>query len=262
MTAGDRRGSLWSGKDYQEFVTALRTSMSEQEIADHLGRTVDGIRSRAKLLLLGSYTGAVALRKLREIIVADPDYDWEAMARQAHAHARIPYWDTAADERLILTWARNPAPSMFQLTGEFGVAERDIARRCIVLGLATSYIEVADQFAPVAGSQFDTQVRLARAAAETAVGILTITSGDGAVLHQSLHADIAAAASACTELDPAELPAQPRIWTVTSRVVGEGPERQTLTGAWTERHTIDVPPADDAPERTTWWHRLLRSRIR
>ncbi|QIS02351.1 hypothetical protein F5X71_08460 [Nocardia brasiliensis] len=265
MTLGaeDRRDSFWNGEDYQKFVAALRTSMSDQEIADHLGRSLTAIRARAKLLLLDAWGETMALRKLRQM-AASPDFDWEQMARTAHTQQGIPYWDAAADEQLIHAWAANPPPSMDELVATLGISERDIAKRCLWLDLAQTRIEVVDRFGAKPGGVLDKQTRLAKDTASTAVGILVITSETGAVVHLSLHPDIAAAAAACTELRAEELSDEPGALAIATRVVGEGSVRRTLTGAWADRHTIDLAAAPKPAPGTSLsrWRWLRRQRRR
>ncbi|WP_378736722.1 hypothetical protein [Nocardia brasiliensis] len=262
MTLGDqdRRGSFWDGEDYREFVAALRTSMSDQEVADHLGRSLTAIRARAKLLLLNAYGETTALRKLRQMATS-PDFDWEDTARTAHALEGIAYWDAAADEQLIHAWAANPPPSMSELVAALGISERDIAKRCLWLELAQTRIEVVDRFGAEPGGVLDKQTRLGQDIASTAVAILVLTSETGAVVHLSLHPDTAAAAEACAELEAEDLTAEPVTWTIATRVVGEGSVRRTLTGAWADRHTIDVaatPEPSSATPLSRW--RWLRRR--
>lgn len=267
MTTGaqDRRGSLWTGDDYQALFAALATSVPDSEIAAQLGRSLDGLRSRAKFLLLDSYTPALALRKLRQM-ASEPGFDWETLAREAHAFANKPYWDAGTDERLILAWARNPAPSMADLVEEFGVGEQDIARRCMALKLAENRVEVVDHLGAEPGGELEYHARLGRDKANTAVGVLIITSATGAVLHLSLHTDIDAAAQACGEVDETTLEDLPAVWTIATRVLGEGSARATKTGSWTERPATEPHPgavSDPAPvQAVARWRRLLKSRAR
>ncbi|MFI6959653.1 hypothetical protein ACIBJI_40080 [Nocardia sp. NPDC050408] len=263
----DRRGSLWTGEDYQEFFAALATTASDEQIAAQLGRTPGAVRSRAKFVLLDGYTGAIAMRKLREM-VTQPGFDGEALAREAHAAAGYPFWDATTDEQLILAWAKTPPPGMASLVQRFGVNERDIARRCIRLGLAVSTAEVADHLGAEPGKVLDTWARMARESSSVAVGVLVVTSSEGTVLHLSLHTSIDAAAQACTELDESDLTGSPAVWTIATRIVGEGSIRDTATGVWAERHRLgetiesaDEPAtvAADPPNhrRQPWW-RLFR----
>jgi hypothetical protein len=259
----DRRGSLWTGEDYQEFFAALATPASDEQIAAQLGRTVGGVRSRAKFVLLDGYTGAIAMRKLREM-VTQPGFDGEALAREAHAAAGYPFWDATTDEQLILAWAQTPPPSMASLVERFGVLERDIARRCIRLGLAVSTAEVADHLGAEPGKVLDTWARMARDNTSVAVGVLVVTSSKGTVLHLSLHTSINAAAQACAELDESALIGMPAVWTIATRIVGEGSIRDIATGTWAERHRLGEavePPEGPSPvaagppnhRRQPWW---------
>ncbi|MER7450422.1 hypothetical protein ABTW96_09045 [Nocardia beijingensis] len=267
MTTGDRRGSLWIGDDYRELFAALAASVPESEIAARLGRSLDGVRSRAKFLLLDGYTPALALRKLREMASA-PDFDWESLARDAHAFRNQPYWDASTDERLILAWARNPAPTMAALVEEFGVGEQDIARRCMALNLAENRVEVVDHLGAEPGGDLEYHARLGRDKTNTAVGVLVITSATGAVLHLSLHPDIDTAEQACAKLDETALKDTPAVWTIATRVLGEGSARATMTGSWTERptaesHTAAFSEPGTATVRTVpRWRRLLKPRAR
>ncbi|WP_159850866.1 hypothetical protein, partial [Nocardia sp. CY41] len=267
MTTGaqDRRGSLWTGDDYQALFAALATSVPDSEIAAQLGRSLEGLRGRAKFLLLDNYSSAVALRKLRQM-ASEPGFDWEPLARDAHAFANKPYWDARTDERLILAWARNPAPSMAELVEEFGVGEQDIARRCIALELAQTRVEIVDHLGAEPRGDLAYQARLGRDKANTAVGVLVLTSATGAVLHLSLHPDIDAAAQACGEVDETALEELPAVWTIATRVLGEGSIRATKSGSWTERpatepHTDTVSdPAPAAARAVPRWRRLLKPR--
>ncbi|MGQ4601618.1 hypothetical protein [Nocardia sp. R6R-6] len=272
MTTGaqDRRGSLWTGDDYQDLFAALATSAPDSEIAAQLGRSLDGLRGRAKFLLLGSYSSAVAMRKLRQM-ASEPGFDWENLARNAHTFANRPYWDASTDERLILAWARNPAPTMAALVEEFGVGEQDIARRCIALELAQTRVEVVDHLGAEPGGDLAYQARLGRDKANTAVGVLVITSETGTVLHLSLHPDIDTAAHACGEVDETALEEDlPAVWTIATRVLGEGSIRATKSGSWDERPTTEPHTAavsDAAATETTArpaprWRRLLKPRTR
>ncbi|MGY2025979.1 hypothetical protein [Nocardia gipuzkoensis] len=269
MTTGaqDRRGSLRTGDDYQALFAALATSAPDSEIAAQLGRSLDGLRGRAKFLLLDSYTPALALRKLRQMASA-PEFDWETLAREAHTFRNLPYWDASTDERLILAWARNPAPTMAALVEEFGVGEQDIARRCIALELAQTRVEIVDHLGAEPGGDLAYQARLGRDKANTAVGVLVITSATGAVLHLSLHTDIDTAAQVCAEVDETALEDVPAAWTIATRVLGEGSARATRTGSWaeapaTEPHTdADSDPSPAAAEPVSRWRRLLKPRAR
>ncbi|QIS02703.1 hypothetical protein F5X71_10550 [Nocardia brasiliensis] len=244
---------------------ALTTSAPDSEIAAQLGRSLDGLRGRAKFLLQDSYSSAVALRKLRQMASA-PEFDWETLAREAHAFAYKPYWDASTDERLILAWARNPAPTMAALVEEFGVGEQDIARRCIALELAQTRVEVVDHLGAELGGDLAYQARLGRDKANTAVGVLAITSATGAVLHLSLHTDIDTAAQACGEVDETALEDLPAVWAIATRVLGEGSARATRTGSWAERpaaehHTDEVSDSvATAAQPVSRWRRLLKPR--
>ncbi|WP_280476287.1 hypothetical protein [Nocardia asiatica] len=267
MTTGaqDRRGSLWTGDDYQALFAALATSAPDSEIAAQLGRSLDGLRGRAKFLLLDSYTPALSLRKLRQM-ASQPGFDWESLARDAHTFRNLPYWDASTDERLILAWARNPAPTMAALVEEFGVGEQDIARRCMALKLAQNRVEVVDHLGAEPGGELEYHARLGRDKANTAVGVLVITSATGAVLHLSLHPDIDAAAQACGEVDETALEDLPAVWTIATRVLGEGSTRATKTGTWaqrsaTEPHTDAVSDPVPAQAVPRWWQ-LLKPRTR
>ncbi|WP_431972533.1 hypothetical protein [Nocardia sp. bgisy134] len=259
----DRRGSLWTGEDYQEFFAALETTATDEQIAAQLGRTLGGVRARAKFVLLDGYTGAIAMRKLREMIT-QPGFDGEALAREAHAAKGFPFWDAASDEQLILAWARTPAPGMAALVERFGVPERDIARRCIWLGLAASTAEVVDHLGAEPGKVLDTWARMARDSTSVAVGVLVVTSSQGTVLHLSLHTDIDAAAQACAELDESTLPGPPAVWTIATRIVDEGSIREIATGAWAERHRLrdaaEPAPVKAGPTRRwqPWWRFFRR----
>lgn len=233
----DRRGSLWTGEYYQEFFAALATTATDQEIATQLGRTPGAVRARARFVLLDGYTGAIAMRKLREM-VTDPAFDGEALAREAHAAKGYPFWDRSTDEQLILAWAQSPPMSMAALVERFGVPEQDIARRCIRLGLTTSTAEVAEHLGAEPGKTLDTWARIARDSTRVAVGVLAVTSDRGTVLHLSLHPDIDAAAQACAELTESELTGAPVTWTLATRIVGEGSLRETASGAWSDRHRL------------------------
>ncbi|MEV6276948.1 hypothetical protein [Nocardia sp. NPDC051832] len=234
MGAQDRRGSLWTGADYAEFVTALRISMTEVEVADRLGRSRGAIRSRARFLLLDAYKSGVALEKLRTM-VSDPEFDWEGLVREAHAHAGMPYWDGDSDAGLISAWAQSPPPSMHSLTSDFDVDEQAIARRCLELNLAQSRAEVVDHLGAESGGVLAVQATLARDKAGSSVGVLVVTSEGGAVVHLSLHPDIGAATRACGELDDQTLAETPAMWTVATRVVGEGSVRASQGGPWETR---------------------------
>ncbi|MFQ6331260.1 hypothetical protein ACLMAL_34705 [Nocardia sp. CWNU-33] len=264
----DRQGSLWTGEDYQEFFGALATTATDEEIATQLGRTVGGVRSRAKFVLLGGYTGAIAMRKLREM-VTKPGFDGEALAREAHAAKGYPFWDATTDEQLILAWAQTPTPGMSSLVERFGVTERDIARRCIRLRLADSTAEVVDHLGAEPGKVLDTWARMARNSTSVAVGVLVVTSSKGTVLHLSLHMSIDEAAQACAELDESALTGMPAVWTIATRIVGEGSIREIATGAWDERprlgETVEpvdgsVPVAAGPPNhrRQPWWRFFRR----
>lgn len=269
MTAMDeretRRGSLWTGEDYQEFFAALATTATDQEIANQLGRSPGAVRARARFVLLDGYTGAVAIRKLRKM-VTDPSFDGQALAREAHAAKGYPFWDQATDEQLILAWAQSPPASMASLVERFGVQEQDIARRCIRLGLTTSTTEVADHLGAEPGKTLDIWARIARDSATVAVGVLVVTSSTGAVVHLSLHPDIDAAARACRELDESGLIDAPAVWTIATRIVGEGSIRETAAGAWPDRHRLgEISEPTDGPTLADpirnggrpWW-RLFR----
>lgn len=263
----DRRGSLWTGEDYQEFFAALATTATDQEIATRLGRTLGAVRARARFVLLDRYTSAVAMHKLREM-VTDPAFDGEALARAAHTAKGYPFWDRATDEQLIMAWAHSPRMSMAALVERFGVSEQDIARRCISLGLTSSTAEVADHLGAEPGKTLDTWARIARDSAGIAVGVLAVTSSNGTVLHLSLHPDIEAAAQACAGIDEHTLPGTPATWTLATRIVGEGSLRETASGVWIDRDRLrSVREAEHrqltsprpADHRQPWW-RLFRRR--
>ncbi|WP_330178934.1 hypothetical protein OHB26_20730 [Nocardia sp. NBC_01503] len=228
-----RQGSIWCAEDYRLLVDALRRNLPDEEVAAYVGRTVSGVRSRAKFLLLNAYRESQALGRLR-VLVSEVDYDWESLVREAHGVAGTPYWDDAADQRLTAGWTAVPAPTMAELTAALGVSEQDIARRCIRLDLTNSRADVVDHFGAAPGGELAAQARLARDKASMEIGVLVVTSSSGEVAHLSLHPSADAALDECRMLPSHKLSAPPTAWTVNTRVVGNGNSGTTRTGPWGE----------------------------
>ncbi|SUA81250.1 Uncharacterised protein [Nocardia otitidiscaviarum] len=233
MTVTDRparQGQPWTAEDYALLFDALARGLDDDDIADLCERTVTGVRTRARWLLDNAYAERSALGALGRMAAA-PDFEWEDFVWETHQRHRLPLWGAAADEVLTTGWSAARPPSMAELTEQLGVGERDIARRCIRLRLAEHCGEVVDRFGAASGGELEVVARLARSAVP--IGVLTVTDGGGAVVHQSLHPSLRAALAALPGLNLAEV-VEPAAWTAALRAVGEGHTRALRTGVWGE----------------------------
>ncbi|WP_306362209.1 hypothetical protein [Nocardia sp. CC227C] len=259
MTATDcpaRRGQPWTAEDYALLFDALARGLDDDDVADFCDRTVTGVRTRARWLLDDAYASGAALGALRRMATA-PDFVWEDFVREAHERHGLPLWGAAADEVLVAGWSAVRPPTMAALTARWGVDERDIARRCIRLRLAEHVGEVVDRFGAAAGGELEVLARLARSAVP--IGVLTVTDGAGAVVHQSLHPSLRAALAALPGLRFTE-EVEPVAWAAALRAVGEGHTRVLRTGVWgewPEDLAASADPSGPAQPVRRGWRRLL-----
>ncbi|MET8878679.1 hypothetical protein [Nocardia sp. NPDC004604] len=261
MTTGRaRQGTIWCAEDYQLLIDALRRDLPDEEVAEHAERSLTGVRKRASFILDDAYQPTEALRVLRRL-VSDPDYDWETLVREAHERTNLPYWDTAADERLILGWAAEQPPTIAELTRELGATEDAIARRCLWLDLTDSRADVVDHFGAAPGGALAAHARLARDKTSVELSVLVVTAACGEVVHLSLHPTLETALTIARTLPADQLDGEPATWTISNRIVGEGSVRTTLSGVWGDWPTeVDTTPAPHRTAPTPAWRRLLRRR--
>lgn len=96
MTEPLRHGQPWDETDYEQFVTALRDGLVDEEVASVVGRSVGSLRSRAGFLLRPlseeekPSKRPVALNLLRDRLIEEPEYDWMAHVRDSHQKRSLP----------------------------------------------------------------------------------------------------------------------------------------------------------------------------
>lgn len=259
MTTGRaRQGTIWCAEDYQLLIDALRQNLPDEEIAEHTERSPAAVRKRASFILDDAYQPTEALRVLRRL-VSEPDYDWETLVRDAHERRNLPYWDTAADERLILGWAAQQPPTMAELTRELDADEDAIAHRCLWLELTDSRAEVVDRFGAAPGGALAAHARLARDKTSVELGVLVATAASGKVVHLSLHPTLETTLTIGRTIPADQLDGDPATWTIGNRIVGEGSVRTTITGVWgVWPAEVDTTPSPPRTAPTPAWRRLLR----
>lgn len=179
-----RRADVWSQRDYREFVAAVAAGLTDEEVADQVGRSLGGVRSRARFLLDDAPKDAMS--ELRVVLVNDPDYDWETVVRATHSSKGLPYWDADADRR-IAEALRDCVPRMPELAAELGFDEEAIVRRMVREGLAANRSAIVDRLGAEPGGTLEKQARLIRDKTALEVYVLTVTDEHGAVWHTSVH---------------------------------------------------------------------------
>lgn len=197
-----RQGARWSAYDYRVMVGGIMAGNGWDEIADDIGRSVKTVKGRASFLLTDGDKGrGKACDRLREQFAADPDYDWETIARANHARAGLAYWDEASEQLLRDTWAasvparhwlrRNRASptAMTELVRRLPAPEFEICDHLVALGLSASYAEIADRLGAIPGGSLEQRARLARADHSVAQYVLVGIDGSGDIAHTSVHSN-------------------------------------------------------------------------
>jgi hypothetical protein len=244
-----QRNADWTGHHHQQLVAGLRAGLTVDQLAEDLDRTPGAIRSRAKLLLPPEAPrgrGQYAVDILRELLVADPSYDWESKLAESLQRLGRRYWSAADADRLRETW-RDSLP-LQTAAAEFGVDEPQLIRQLLALGLGQSRAEIVERLGCEPGGIVDLWRRLAvdRSAAE--VSILTIHGLPNEPVHVSLHADHQAAAARRDELlvplTETDTGAASAWWCIASRSPG-------FEGGTTDAGHVTVgTPTTPSPQRT------------
>ncbi|WP_280470651.1 hypothetical protein [Nocardia farcinica] len=248
----ERRNLPWVESDYERLVAAIRAGRSDEEIAADLGRSVRAIEARAALLAgpspasqkrpsAKSRKSGSAMARLRKGL-ANPAYDWRKRARDAHTREGIPYWDNAADNRLIQAWMEGGI-GMGPLAAALGVEEVHVAQRLVDLGLAGSRHQVVDRLGATGGGALALQAALERDISSAALHLLIVTDGDR-IVHVSLHPDKSTALA--TRETRGLLRRSGRRWAIFRGVVGQGAATHITGDATPTALETDHPAAAPA----------------
>ncbi|MFI5736118.1 hypothetical protein ACIA49_38750 [Kribbella sp. NPDC051587] len=189
-----QRNTDWTHDHHAELVAGLRAGVTVEQLAEDLDRTPGAIRSRAKLLLppgTPRARGEYAVDVLRELLIDDPAYDWEAELAQALDRLGRRYWNAADTQRLLDAW--DTSTPLQTIAAEFDVDEPQLIRQLLSLGLAKNRAEIVDRLGCEPGGIVDLWQRMAADRASAEVWVLTIHGMPSDPVHVSLHASKPAA---------------------------------------------------------------------
>ena len=183
-----RIGAPWTDADHAALVQGLRDGLTDEDLSTRLGRTVNGIRSRARLLLGPDHskaTGRAAIELLRQQVAEDATFDWQTNARESSKRAGRPYWSAVDDTALSDAWGKSMP--LAQLADQFNASEQAVARQLIALGLASSTLEVTERLGCTPGGVVDMRRRLALDDEAAQLWVLVI---NGLPRQQSAHVSL------------------------------------------------------------------------
>lgn len=226
-----RSGEWWSAGEHEQLVWCLRAGQSIEDIALLLGRGVPGVTARCRMMLPVELRNKRGLddpeRRLRELLAADADYDWEEGFREDARRRGNFYWDSRADNALRDGWEK--ARPMLALAADTGASERDIVRRLRGLRLAESRKQIAERVGCDPHGALAMWLVMAEDVSAAAVWILDVTGLQQRRYdphHLSIHASRDDAKQELDRLleahrdkggDPSDVQA-----TIVARTVGEG----------------------------------------
>jgi hypothetical protein len=173
---GRHAGEVWSYSEQKQLVEGIRGGLIWEDIALQHGRSLGAVRSRASLMLplpemsnldhdkdAPGATGAARPQadSVRELLAADPDYDWltptQQRLRQARPASRL--WTPQDETDLAAAWRQStPLP---ELAARYSVGEYAIIRHLIGQRLATTLLEVTDRLGFTPGGTVELRRRFA-----------------------------------------------------------------------------------------------------
>lgn len=234
----DRGGARWDESDYRELARGLRAGMDDENLGLTLGRTLGGLRSRARMLLqpLGNPKGT--LDDLRDLVVGDPGFDLLALARDAHELVGARFWCDADDVRLRAAFDAGE-PDLKTLADGLGVPEGHVVDRMTRVGIARSTLDAVDRLGADPTGSVAMRATLARDKAAAMLWVLSVVDRAREHVHVSLHPTEEAAAQALAELQPGpedETDHRQRwFYVVAERLVGEGSIRPVRDGSFSPK---------------------------
>ncbi|MFK4299155.1 hypothetical protein ABH924_004336 [Arthrobacter sp. GAS37] len=236
-----RHNRPWIHEDYDRTFEALRQGLSDDDIADHVGRKKSAVARRLRDLIrhVSEHQRppfrAKALESFRGILEEDPGFPWEEKARDFHRSTGRPWWVPGAEDILRTAWESGDQ-TMHELTRTLCVREDHIADWMVRTGSASNTIEVVERLGCLPGGRLEANARIARDKASMLIWVLILTEQRIGVVHTSLHHD---KESASHELDsllpPDDAPLNyrsPHRWMIAERIVGEGHIRSTKSGSF------------------------------
>ncbi|MDV6310040.1 hypothetical protein [Gordonia amicalis] len=229
---GTRSNGIWTWEaDYLPMWQALwggRSSkaVTDEELADILGRSVSAVRKRAReLTAAGSCFAGGGLPGMRKTKRLSCEQFRAAVHTYCHSEG-IPLWDNRADEKLRAAWTVG-WPTLAQLGSLVGATEQQVVNRLITLGIAAGVADAADHLGATPGGPVEINARLGRAHTDTAVWVLVVTGPNGDITvtaHTDERTLMRHAQTATRALGPLAR------WHISENVTGEPHARTHRTG--------------------------------
>lgn len=202
LPVADRSGTAWTDDQHRRLVAGLVDGLTVGALAEEFGRSTGAIRSRARLMVPVDEQrvgGETAVRRLRELLAADPGYDWQAALTKSMRTKGTRSRTDAATARLLEAWEAG-APTLPDLARELGHDEAQLVRHLMTLRLADSLVEVVDRLGCSPDGLVEQRYRFARDVASASAWVLTVYGIPGSPGHISLHRTEAEAAARRDEL--------------------------------------------------------------
>lgn len=109
----ERSGSAWTDDQHRRLVAGLLDGLTVEALAKEFGRTSGAIRSRARLMVPvdeQQVGGSTAVKKLRELLTADPGYDWQAALNESRRAKGALHRTDADAAALVEAWEAGAPP--------------------------------------------------------------------------------------------------------------------------------------------------------
>lgn len=191
----------WSYEDHEAFIRDLRAGLSDEEIADRLGRTTSALNRRAQLLTTLTNSRIDGIDLLRYQLASDPDYDWFATLAAAFTARGWQLPLTPNDRDLLMRAWEEQAPTLPELASILEREEIEVARQLIAYEIAMNIPEVIERLGVTPGTTLHTYAALASQLGTVQTWTLAISAERGP-FHLTVHPSLQAARTHLEALIP------------------------------------------------------------